>query len=149
SDEKLKTLVEEVHKREHELIKLLRQVSVETSGYVTLQRVITSSLEEIQASIPTDAVLIEFYIVDERVIAFAVTRDGFRVFPDVAQESAIRRNFDLLRFQLTKFNLGSDYLKSFRPILLESVKEHLHELYLELISPIQSALHDKQAIIFV
>ncbi|HEU5236919.1 MAG TPA: CHAT domain-containing protein, partial [Pyrinomonadaceae bacterium] len=149
SDEMLKTLSEEVHKRENQLMKLLRQVSGEPSEYVTLQRVVTSSLDEIQASIPADTVLIEFYVVDDRIIAFALTHDGFRVFPDITLESTVRRNFDLLRFQLTKFNLGPEYVKRFDEILLTSVKEHLHQLYQDLIPPIQDALRGKRAIIFV
>lgn len=143
-------LVEEVHKREDRLIKLLRQVSGEQTGYVTLQRVTTASVEEIQETISQDAVLIEFYIVDDRVIAFALTRDGFQVFPDIAMESALRTSFDLLRFQLTKFNLGAGYLEKFGPQLLEATKEHLHELYRELIPPIQSALQGRRrSILFV
>ena len=149
SDGTVQTLVEEVHKRENQLMKLLRQVSAESPGYVTLQRVITSSLEEIQKSVPDDAVLIEFYIVDERVIAFAITRDSFQVFPEVALESTLRRNFDLFRFQLTKFNLGAGYVKEFSAVLLESAKEHLRELYSELIPPIEEALRGKRSIIFV
>jgi CHAT domain-containing protein len=145
----VQTLVEEVHKRENQLMKLLRQVSAEPTDYVTLHRVITSSLEEIQESIPADAVLIEYYIVDERVIAFAITSDGFQVFPDVALESTLRMNFDLLRFQLTKFNLGAGYIEKFGPKLLDATKEHLYELYLELIPPIQSALEGRRSIIFV
>jgi tetratricopeptide (TPR) repeat protein len=149
SDETLRTLTAEVHKRENQLMKLLRQVSGEPSEYVTLQRVVTSSLDEIQASIPTDTVLIEFYVVEERIIAFAITHDGFRVFPNITLEDAVRRNFDLLRFQLTKFNLGPEYVKRFDGILLTSVKEHLHDLYRDLIPPIQDALEGKRAIIFV
>ncbi len=145
----VQTLLDEVHKREHQLVKLLRQVSAEQTEYVTLQRVTTSSLEEIQEKIPPDAVLVEFYMVDDRVIAFAITRDGFQVFPDVAMESALRASFDLLRFQLTKFNLGAGYLEKFGPKLLDATKEHLHDLYLELVLPIQSALEGRRSIIFV
>jgi tetratricopeptide (TPR) repeat protein len=149
SDEKFKALVGEVHKRENQLIKLLRQVSEEPSGYVTLQRVITSGLEEIQRSIPEDAVLIEYYVVDEHVVAFALTHDAFRVFPNVALEGTVRRTFDLLHFQITKFNLGAEYLRQFGDIVLRSAKEHLHQLYLELIAPVKPALQNKRAIIFI
>ena len=149
SERTVQTLIEEVHKRENQLMKLLRQVSAEPGGYVTLQRVITSSLEEIQENIPEDAVLIEYYIVDKHIIAFGITRHGFQVFPFVTMESSLRTCFDLLRFQLTKFNLGAAYVEKFGPKLMEAVRQHLHELYLELIPPIQNALQGKRAIIFV
>ncbi len=149
SNRTVQTLVEEVHKRENQLVKLLRQVSAQQTEYVALQRVTTSSLEEIQQSIPSDAVLIEFYVVDDRLMAFAMTRGGFQVFPYVAPVSALRTSFDLLRFQLTKFNLGAAYLEKFGSKLLEAVKEHLHELYIELIPPIHEALEGRRAIIVV
>lgn len=145
----LQPLVDEVHKREKQLMNILRQVSADPSEYVTLQRVITSSVEEIQESIPEDAVLIEFYTVDEVVIAFALTRNGFRVFQDVTLLPPLRTAFDLLRFQLTKFNLGPAYIDKFDSQLLDAVNEHLHQLYLELIPPLQEALEGKRAVIFV
>jgi CHAT domain-containing protein len=149
SDRTVPTLVEEVHKREKELIKLLRQVSAESAGYVTLQRVITSSLEEIQENIPKDAVLIEFYVLGDEVIAFALARNGFQVFPAIASASKLRTTFELLRFQLTKFNLGAAYVEKFGPTLLEATVEHLYELYQELITPIETALDGRRSIIFV
>jgi CHAT domain-containing protein len=142
-------LIEEVHKREKQLMKLLRQVSSQRADYVTLQRVTTCSVEEIQEAIPEDAVMIEFYTVDDRVMAFAVTRDSFKVFPDVAFQSDVRTSFDLLRFQLTKFNLGHKYVQKFGETLLDATREHLNELYLELIMPIASALKGRRSIIFV
>jgi CHAT domain-containing protein len=149
SNQTVKTLIDEVQQRENQLVKLLRQVSPQPSGYLTLQRVVTSSLEEIQESIPEDSVLIEFYTVDDRVVVFAVTRNGFQVFPDIASESALRTSLDLLRFQLTKFNLGSAYVKRFGTTLLEGANEHLHEIYAQLIPPIQGILEGRRSIIFV
>ena len=145
----LQTLGQEVQKREHELMKLLRQVSAGPAGDVTLQRVVASSLEEIQASIPEDTALIEFYIAGEAVIAFALTRDGFHVVPDLASEPALRTTFELLHFQLTKFNLGPRYVEKSGASLLNAAKEHLHELYRELIPPIHNALRGRRAIVFV
>ena len=149
SDRIVRSLIDEVHKREKQLIKLLRQVSAEPAGYVTLQRVVTSSLEQIQESIPQNAILIEFYVLGDDVIAFGITRDGFRVFPNIASASRLRTTFELLRFQLTKFNLGKAYIEKFGPALLEATTEHLNELYQELITPLEPALKDRHSIILV
>lgn len=149
SNKVVQTLVEEVHKRENQLIRLLRQVSSEPSGYVTLQRVTTSPLEEIQESLSEESVLIEYYVVDDQVIAFVITHDGFQVYPNIAPEESLRMNFELLRFQLTKFNLGANYVAKFSDKMLQATKEHLHELYLDLIPPIENALKGKKSITFV
>lgn len=145
----VQTLIDEVHKRENHLIRLLRQVSSESPSYLTLQRVTTSSLEEIQASLPEDAVLVEYYAVDDRVLAFAITADGFKVFPDIALERSLKTSFELLRFQLTKFNLGQAYMQKFSEKMLEAVQEHLHELYQELIPPVAGVLQGRKSIVFV
>jgi hypothetical protein len=149
SDKTVRTLFEEVYKREKELINLLRQVSAESGGYATLQRVITSSLEEIQADIPKDAVLIEFYVLGDDVITFALTSDSFEVFPAIASVSRLRTTFGLLRFQLTKFNLGHAYIEKFKETLLEATRKHLYELYDELIPSLHGVIDGRRSIIFI
>lgn len=145
----VQTLIDEVHKREDQLIRLLRQVSSESVNYLTLQRVTTSSLEEIQASLANDAVLVEYYAVDDRVLAFAITREDFKIFPDIAIERSLKTSFEFLRFQLTKFNLGQAYMEQFSGKMLDAVKEHLHELYQELIPPLANVLQGRRSIVFV
>jgi CHAT domain-containing protein len=46
----------------------------------------------------------------------------------------------LLRFQLSKFRLGPEYVSTFQQQLLQAANEHLREFYRQLIAPIASHL---------
>ena len=45
-------------------------------------------------------------------------------------------SLQLLRFQLSKFRLGAEYVHTFQQQLLEATKAHLREFYRQLIAPI-------------
>ena len=54
----------------------------------------------------------------------------------VGSASNLRRVLQLLRFQLSKFRLGPEYVKLFQQQLLDATNAHLHEFYEQLIAPI-------------
>ncbi|MGA9623955.1 MAG: CHAT domain-containing protein, partial [Bryobacteraceae bacterium] len=53
---------------------------------------------------------------------------------------ALRRVLQLLRFQLSKFRLGPEYVSTFQQQLLQAANEHLREFYPQSIAPIASHL---------
>ena len=55
--------------------------------------------------------------------------------------SELRRSLQLLRFQLSKFRLGADYVQTFQTQLLEATNAHLQEFYRQLIAPIAKDLN--------
>ena len=52
----------------------------------------------------------------------------------------MRRSLQLLRFQLSKFRLGPEYIRTFNQQLLDATNAHLAEFYRQLIEPIESHL---------
>ena len=52
----------------------------------------------------------------------------------------LRRALQLLRFQLSKFRLGPEYVKRFHEQLLNATNAHLHELHEQLIAPLAADL---------
>jgi CHAT domain-containing protein len=61
--------------------------------------------------------------------------------------SSLRRELQLLRFQLSKFRLGPEYARTFHQRLLEATTAHLHEFYRQLIAPIEDDLRASHLII--
>jgi CHAT domain-containing protein len=59
----------------------------------------------------------------------------------------LRRELQLLRFQLSKFRLGPAYAGAFRRQLLEAATSHLQEFYRRLIAPIEKDLDADHLII--
>jgi CHAT domain-containing protein len=59
----------------------------------------------------------------------------------------MKRLIQLLRFQLSKFRLGSEYVRTFEAKLLDATREHLNGLYRGLISPIEPLLAEAEHLI--
>jgi CHAT domain-containing protein len=52
----------------------------------------------------------------------------------------VQTHLRVLQFQLAKFRLGTDYVRTFEQVLLSTIQTHLHHLYQELIDPIRDRL---------
>ena len=57
---------EEISRREQELVELLREVGSEKSGWATLQSMKIPEVEEVQAMLRPDEVLVEYYTIGDR-----------------------------------------------------------------------------------
>ncbi len=104
------------------------------------------SLETIQATIPSNASLLEYYEVRGVVYVCLVSREQLKIVP-LAPAARLRDLLRLLQFQLSKFRLGPQYQQAFRTPMLSASLTHLEELYAELIGPIRPLLKARHLII--
>jgi len=139
---------EEISRREHELVELLREVGSEKSGWATLQSMKIPQVEEVQAMLGPDEVLIEYYTIADRFQAFIIGHQTFDVVQDLTTKSAVRTSLKGLTFQLSKFHLGPVYVQNHAAHLLGAIQYHLGELHRNLIEPIHSKLKGR-SLIFV
>jgi CHAT domain-containing protein/tetratricopeptide (TPR) repeat protein len=137
----------EISRREQELVQLLREVGSEKSGWATLQTMELPEVEEVQAMLRTNEVLVEYYAVGDRVHAFVIGRNDFKVHQDVTTNSAIRTSLKGLTFQLSKFHLQPAYIQSHASMLLAASQHHLRELHRQLIEPLITTLGRRSLII--
>src|SRR5262249_10837993 len=131
---------DEIARREQELVELLREVGSEKSGWATLQSMKIPNVEEIQAMLRPDEVLVEDYTIGDRFQAFVISRSQFEVVRDLTTTGAAKVALKGLSFQLSKFHLQGEYLQSHAPMLLRATQHHLHELYRHLIEPIRDKI---------
>src|SRR5262247_3980131 len=73
---------EEIARREQELVELLREVGSEKSGWATLQSLKIPTVDEVQAMLRPDEVLLEYYTVGDRFNAFIISHNSFDVVRD-------------------------------------------------------------------
>jgi len=139
---------EEIARREQELVELLREVGSEKSGWATLQSMKIPDVEEVQAMLQADEVLVEYYMIGDRFQAFIISRNKFEIVRDLTTTSTVRTALKGFTFQLSKFHLQAAYLESHAQLLLKAIQYHLRELYRHLIEPIQDKL-DRPSLIFV
>jgi CHAT domain-containing protein/tetratricopeptide (TPR) repeat protein len=102
--------------------------------------------DQIQARIPENATLLEYYEVRGILYVCLLTRGDFRVVP-LAPSQPVRNLVRLLQFQMAKFRLGQPYLQNFASRLQADVEHHLRELYKNLIAPIRVHLGNSHLII--
>jgi CHAT domain-containing protein/tetratricopeptide (TPR) repeat protein len=124
---------------EQRLVEALANLRVEDQEYANLQAAGAIPLENIRAALPEDAVLVQYYRVRDTFYTCLLTRKDLKILP-VGTVSTLRRTLQLLRFQLSKFRLGPDYVKTFHHQLLDAANSHLQEFYEHLFAPLEQHL---------
>jgi len=136
STERLGSLQEKVQSQEKELMRTLRELPAHERENATLEASADFSLAALQAHIPADATLVEYFSAGDRLIAAVITCKDIHILP-VTLLSRVAHILQLLRFQLSKFRMGSEYVRRFEEPLLRATQSHLESLYAELIAPLR------------
>jgi CHAT domain-containing protein/tetratricopeptide (TPR) repeat protein len=127
-----------IQKREKQLLRLTREMPATDAESAGLSSK-AATLDEIRAALPADATLLEYFQIENQLHAAIVTQKELNIVP-VAEIGQVGSLIEHLEFQLAKFRLGSDYLKTFGDSLLKAIQHHLEELYRKLLSPVEERL---------
>ncbi len=146
SREKLENLREIAESQEKELLRTLRELPAHERENATLEASTGFSLNRLQVTLPRDATLVEYFIAGEQLVAAVVSREASRILP-VTMVSRVAHLQQLLRFQLSKFRMGSEYVQRFEEPLLRATNGHLQALYDELIAPLRPLFQGRHLIL--
>src|SRR5262245_41350239 len=100
---------ETIVRKEQELARALREVGIEDSEYASLHQVIVTELEHVQEFIPDRTTLVEYFITQQEVLAFVISRCAAVVVRSLASAERVQRLQEELSFQLEKFLLGPEF----------------------------------------
>ena len=139
SRQKLENLQEIAQSHEKELLRTLRELPAHERENTTLEAPADFSLKKLQATLPQGATLVEYFIAGQQLVAAVVSEDSARIIP-VTMLSRVTHLLQLLRFQVSKFRMGNDYVRRFEAALLRATESHLESLYSELIAPLRMLL---------
>jgi CHAT domain-containing protein/tetratricopeptide (TPR) repeat protein len=103
-------------------------------------------VDQLCAAIGEDALLLEYFRVRDVFHVCLIGRRGLRTVR-LCESRRVRQLLHLLRFQLSKFRLGPEYLKQFSPRLQAAVENHLRCLHEELIAPVRELLKASHLIV--
>jgi len=145
SHQRLETLQEKAQSHEKELLRTLRELPAHERENATLEAPADFSLAKLQANLPADATLVEYFVAGDRLVAAVITREKIQILP-VTVLSRAAHFLQLLRFQLSKFRMGSEYIRRFEEPLLRATQSHLESLYDELIAPLRPFFQGKHLI---
>jgi len=146
SPERIEKLQQEALAHENDLLRALRELPASQleAGLNSGPAVI--SLENIRASLPLDAALVEYFCIKQQFIAAVLTHETLEIIP-LTPIARIVNLLRLLHFQLSKFRLGDEYVKSFEKSLLKATQAHLREIYEEAFAPLRSRLRARHLVI--
>lgn len=146
SAKRLQQLQEKAVSHENELLRTLRELPAKERENATLEAPADFSLARLQAALPADTALVEYYSTGDRLVAAVVTRGAIQIIP-VSVVSRVLHFLHLLRFQLSKFRMGAAYAHRFEQPLLQATQGHLNALYADLIAPLREHLSAKHLVI--
>ncbi len=145
SAKRLEQLQQRALSHENELLRTLRELPAHERENATLEAPADFSLEKLQSALPADSALVEYYSTGDRLVAALVTRNSIEITP-ITVFSRVIHFLNLLRFQLSKFRMGSSYTQRFAEPLLQATQSHLEALGVELIAPLRPRLQAKHLI---
>jgi CHAT domain-containing protein len=146
SPARIEKLQKEAQAHENELLRALREIPTAQGVAAPIAGGAASPLENLRASLPPRAALVEYYVVKEQFVAAVVTREGLEIIP-VTPVSRVVNLLRLLHFQMSKFRLGPEYLRSFEKSLMDAAQSHLRDLYEELVAPLRPRLRASHLVI--
>lgn len=144
---RIETLEKQARTRETALLRALQEATVAEVDQAGLQSPIHAPLEEIRAALAPETTLVEYFCVQDRILACVLTRDGLQIVP-ITLQSRVQKILQMLQFQLSKFRLDPRYVATFENSLLEATQAHLKSLYDELLAPVRPLLN-AQHLVFV
>jgi CHAT domain-containing protein len=145
SHQRLESLQEKAQSQEKELLRTLRELPEHERETATLGAPADFSLKTLQSTLPHDANLVEYFSTGDRIVAAVISSGEMKILP-VTVLSRVTHFLQLLRFQLSKFRMGSEYVKRFEGALLRATQSHLQSLYAELIAPLLPFFRGKHLI---
>jgi CHAT domain-containing protein len=143
SPERIAKLQKEALAHENDLLHVLRELpQSESANHGPAIR----SLATIRATMPPDAALIEYFSLKDQFIAAVVTHEGLKIVP-LTPISRVVNLLRMLHFQISKFQLGADYARTFEKTMMGVVQAHLRQLYEEVFAPAHAQLSARHLII--
>src|SRR2546429_9560 len=146
SHQRLGSLQEKAQSQEKELMRTLRELPAHERENATLEAPADFALAKLQAHLPPAASLVEYFSAGDRLVAAVITRDEIQILP-VTVLSRVAHFLQLLRFQLSKFRMGKEYVRRFAEPLLRATQSHLETLYSELIAPLRPFFEGRHLIV--
>jgi len=143
---KILRLQKEAREREHELLRLVREMPSSVAESAGLAASKSMAPEEIRATLSPEDMIVEYFQVRDHFVVVLLNRDTLEIVP-VGSSVRVLDSLTRLQFQLSKYQLGSEYVSTFGTSLLDATQLHLKDLYEELLVPVAKLLRGHRLII--
>ena len=142
----LRSLRGEANRCELKLTQSVRDLGRTDRAAATLLGGNSISLEEIQASLSDDSTLLQYYSAGEILHCALLKRDQLSIVPVTGTVSLFAK-LRLFRFQMSKVRLDPAYLKGHYDLWFRATRNHLRNLFEQLVEPVRHLLSGRHLII--
>lgn len=132
---------------ERQIAQAFRLLEAEGSPFSEIQRMRAIGPEELCAALEPGETAIEYFTTGDQVSAFVASRGRIRVARAFASKREVDRTLGALRFQIEKFNYGSEYVDSFFGQLKHATDEYLSRFYEMIFAPIEPMLETSRLMV--
>ena len=129
-----------IQEREKEASTLWRSLQARHSEELSLLRETPLSASEVQARLPENEAIVEYFIARGQLIIFLLTKHEVHAYPASASVMEVLPLLEELAFQFSKFQYGPDYYERHKSVLLYAIQELLEKLGDKLLTPIWQEL---------
>ncbi|HZU29560.1 MAG TPA: CHAT domain-containing tetratricopeptide repeat protein, partial [Candidatus Angelobacter sp.] len=145
-NERLLRLRDQAGQSEKEFLRFMREIPSDEAEAAGLEPVKPASLESVRESLCPATTLIEYFRVQDSILATVITRDNLEIVP-VTSASQVIETLRMLQLQFSLFRLSPEHVKDFVELLLPATKARLSDLYTQLIAPIRNKLQGKYLLV--
>ncbi|HSD85460.1 MAG TPA: CHAT domain-containing tetratricopeptide repeat protein, partial [Anaerolineae bacterium] len=138
-----------IQAREQEVTALWHDLQAKHAEEISLERVTLLPVADIQANLPAETRLVEYFIARDEVCAFVVSRDRVTVYPGLVRVEELHPLLESLSFQIAKGQYGPAYVQRHRASLLTAVHQVLSKLFEALLAPLWPELSAASSLIIV
>jgi CHAT domain-containing protein len=135
----------EVREREGKMLEILRQLQQRGGG--SLAQAEHLNISELQRAIGSGSALVEYFSIDEELLAFIITGESIEVVRHLGRESEVRAAVERLRFQINSLRFNPVLLKSHMDELTARTRRHLATLYDILLRPVEERLGNRRLVV--
>jgi CHAT domain-containing protein len=146
SRERIEKLQNEALAHENELLRAFRELPPAQKELDAAIGPAIAPLSTVREFLPPDTAIIEYFTVKNRFVAAILTSNSLEIVP-VTPVTRVANLLRMVQFQMSKFRLGSEYMKSFANSLLGAVQAHLGQLYQELVFPLRQRIGAQHLVI--
>lgn len=143
----LKRLRAAARRRERELAKVSRHFSVRANRSLPLAPIPGPTVSDVRRCLAEDEVLIEYFLVDDRVMVFLLDDERMHVLQDLGSAAAISSLLQQLTFCIDKFALGRRFVVAHWENITRFTNWCLGELYAALIEPLAHLIEGKKIVL--
>jgi CHAT domain-containing protein len=129
-----------IQEREREASSLWRNLQARHAEELSLLRETPLSASEVQAGLPENAAILEYFIARDQLIILLLTKREVFALPLSVSIADVLPLMEELAFQFSKFQYGSGYYQRHKPALLQAVGDLLGKLGNQLLEPIWEKL---------